>query len=208
MFSPSKSACGKTEMILVKRKERHMKFEEGLILEEFETNGKKIIFRYIKTSDTKNLMNSFNKVMDETQFLAFRHKVKIAEEKKWVNGCIKDSKKGNNVLVIVENDNKIIGCASVRRDTRDAMYYIGEFGIWILKDYKSIGIGTRLTKKVLDVVKKETDMNIIISGYFQSNELSKKLHEKFGFKKYGVLPKSIELNGDFVDEILIYKVLK
>lgn len=75
-------------------------------------------------------------------------------------------------MAIVLSNNKVVGCAGIRRD--------GKLFIVVKKDYQDRGIGSRLMKRVLEGehhVTLPVDMN---------NKRAIKLYEKFGFKPTAV----------------------
>jgi len=75
-------------------------------------------------------------------------------------------------MAIVLSNNKVVGCAGIRRD--------GKLFIVVKEDYQDRGIGSRLMKRVLEGehhVTLPVDMN---------NKRAIKLYEKFGFKPTAV----------------------
>jgi len=188
-----------------------MKFKEGKTVDKFfvEKNGKKIevIFRYPKMSDAKQLMDFINKAIRETEFLAKVSKVKLSEEKKWLKDVINEMRKGEEILIVVEANGKIIGDCSVKRNKKEVMRHIGVLAIALLQDYTGLGIGSRLAKRIFEEAKKN-GIEIIESSYYAKNNPSKKFHKKLGFKIIGVFPKGIKRKGKYSDHVIVYKNLK
>ncbi len=169
-----------------------MNFKEGKTIDKFivEKDGKEIevVFRYPKMSDARQIMESYNKIINETPFLSSVKPVSLDKEKKWLKEILKDTKKNDATMMIAEVDSNIIGNASVIRDKKEAMKHTGIFGIVLIHKFTGIGIGSRLTETILNLAKNNMKTEIIKSKYFSGNEQSLKLHKKFGFKVIGKIP--------------------
>lgn len=189
-----------------------MKFIEGKIIDKFIA-GKNIevILRYPRMSDAKQLMKFYNKVIKETDFLSRIKLVTISEETKWLKEMMEGMKNNNAILLIVVADGRIRGTTTIIRNREHAMHHVGLFGIAILQEFTGMGIGSKLTQKILNLAKTYMKLEIVKSNCFSENKASLKLHKKFGFKVIGKIPdgfkKKKENKNRYWDEILLYKKL-
>ena len=108
---------------------------------------------------------------------------------------------------MVESRNKIIASANIRRGSFDSDQHVGIFGIAILEEYTSKGLGTLLTKKIIDEAKKKLKIEIVTLCCDQYNKRAQGLYRKIGFKKTGTLKKGRKINGKYTDEIMMAKYL-
>lgn len=185
--------------------------KEGKIIEIFcvEKKGKKIpiILRYPRKSDLNNIWKFYNKVIKETPFLSRMTSVGMKEEKKWFAKIFDDIKKKKYIYLIAEHDGKIIGSTTVGKKFSEVEQHIGDYGISILQDYTGIGIGTKLTENILRLAK-EMKIEILEMSVYGENKVAQGLHKKMGFTVVGKIPHGIKRKGKYMDNIIMYKVLK
>jgi len=171
------------------------------------TNGFPYIIRYPKRTDLNQLWKFINAISEERTFISLQgEEISLEYERKWLNTQIKSVRDKTTVYLLVETAGGIIGVASVNMSKNPIGTHVGSFGITIAKEYRHQGIGKKLMEQTLNEAKKKlSKLKIIILGVFANNPVAKKLYEEFGFKEYGRLPKGILHNGNFVDDIKMYK---
>ncbi len=188
-----------------------MKFSEGKIIDKFfvERDGRKmeVILRYPRMRDAKQIMESYNKAIKETNLLSTINQCSLEKEKKWLKEIIDKMKSNNAVLLLVIADGKIVGNASVIRNKEEAMHHVGIFGIAINQEFTGMGIGSRMTKTILNLARNQMGLEIVKSCCFSGNEPSLRLHKKSGFRVIGKIPKGLKKKNKYRDEILLYKLL-
>lgn len=191
-----------------------MHFKEGKIVDCFSIKGKDgmphdIVFRYPSMHDAKAAVRMVNSIRREADYLGMRRIETLKSEKKWLKGKIEEMRKREGLMLFVEAGGKLVGDASIQPSRLDASAHVGTFGIMLEEEFMGIGIGTRLTKKILALAKKHTMFKIIESGYFVKNRRSNSLHQKFGFRLIGIAPKECRLkNGKYCDHAYVYKIIK
>ena len=80
-----------------------MKFEPGKIIEEFEVNGKKVVFRYPKKGDADGLCKYFNKIIKDKEFIRMQKSVTLESEKEWLDATLKQMNKWEKVYHKIGN---------------------------------------------------------------------------------------------------------
>lgn len=174
-------------------------------------NDKKIKIRKISLRDLKNVkkfQDYINSLVKEEAMIQPNKKVSLKEETEWVKEKIKRKRKYKEVALIAEHKGKIISSAQITLNWgRQA--HIGDFGISVRKGYRGIGLGSYLTKKILELAKRELKPppKIIRLSVYSTNKLAIKFYEKFGFKKVAKIPKQARFGGKLVDEIIMLRKL-
>ncbi|MEK4348843.1 GNAT family N-acetyltransferase [Paenibacillus sp. FSL P4-0184] len=111
-----------------------------------------------------------------------------------------------SILIGAEVDNHLIGYISVRggsvRRNRHSAYIV----IGILRQYQGQGIGTGLFKE-LDAWAKNTEIVRLELTVMTHNELAMSLYIKNGFEIEGTKRKSHVIDGQWVDEYYMSKIL-
>ncbi|BAH07071.1 GNAT family N-acetyltransferase [Clostridium kluyveri] len=110
-------------------------------------------------------------------------------------------------LLVCEKYEKAIAYASLST-YREKKAYDGsvELSIYIHKDYRGIGIGKQLMEAILNLAKEIDGIHTIISIITAGNEVSDRLHEKFGFTYCGKIKEAGYKFGQYCD-INVYQIM-
>ena len=115
------------------------------------------------------------------------------------------TQKKRGVSLSVFSGEELIGNASVVQKNK-AMSHEGSFGIAVAKNFRGEGVGNLLMKFILEEAKRKLKgLKIITLGVFANNSVAINFYKKFGFKKYGSLPKGILHRGKYIDHFYMYK---
>lgn len=169
-------------------------------------SGKEIKFRYPTIDDLQILINYINKASKEKTFITFQgEKIKLEDEKKWLESTIQKIKKKEKIYLMAFVDGQFAGSSDIELASM-VRKHIGIFGIIVDNNFRGGGIG----KLLMDLVIKEATKNliglkIITLECFANNKVAISLYQKMGFIKFGCLPKSLERKGKMDDAILMYK---
>ena len=146
-------------------------------------------------------------VIDNTALVRIKTKQTLKEERGWVKGIFEKMKRSQAVMLIAEHNNKVIASTSVRL-LPYTQNHIASFGIAILKEYRSIGLGRYLMSEILKLTKTKLKPKIIKLGAFSTNKIAISLYKKMGFKIVATIPKQISFNNKLIDEVIMLKFEK
>lgn len=123
--------------------------------------------------------------------------------REWVEGWTSNINY-NEVLAIVafveeKNEQRIIGSASLKFNSQEALKHKSELGLTVHDDYQNRGIGTALLKHVIDIarMKKLSKTFLLVST---DNERAIHMYKKAGFEIEGKLCKESYVNGKYRNE--------
>ena len=89
--------------------------------------------------------------------------------------------------IVYEKDGEILGYAYAGPEySRAAYQWLVGTSIYLSESARGKGIGTALYEKILDILKKQ-NFCLCYARVNDDNEASLRMHEKYGFKKIGVL---------------------
>ena len=108
----------------------------------------------------------------------------------------------DSIMLVAKEKGKIIGSASLNRLPR-RMKHRGDFSVSVLKEYHNRGIGTALTKAVIDFAR-ENGFSVIDLQVRSDNTAAIHLYEKLGFVKLGTHPEFFEIDGEDVSVDYMY----
>lgn len=88
----------------------------------------------------------------------------------------------------------------------DKMNKIGEIGYWLAENYQGQGLALRCTDKLSDFAFKKLKLNRLEIKCGVENTVSRKIPEKLGFKREGILRQAEMIRRKFTDLVLYSKL--
>jgi Acetyltransferases, including N-acetylases of ribosomal proteins len=164
-----------------------------------------MIIRKIKEEDSEKFLNMLKSLDYETKSMMYEpgeRKTSIEEMK--LN--IKNIYASNSLMLIAEEEDNIIGFLSAERGFANRIKHSAYIVIGILKDYRGKKIGTKLFKELMDwaLVNDITRLELTVMTH---NEGAIKLYKEMGFKIEGLKENSLMVDGKYIDEYYMAKVL-
>ena len=181
------------------------------IIEDLEVNGKKIIFRYPKISDSKPAMEFYNKSIKENLDAGGRlndlKPVSAEKERKWLEEIIRKIKNKEALQIFAECESKIIGSSGISISRNSAKSHAGDFGITILEEFTGKGLGTKLMNKTIEIGTADLGIEMVVLHVFSKNKRAINLYKKMGFKEAGRIKNGIKVGVKYQDDITMVKYL-
>ena len=112
----------------------------------------------------------------------------------------------NSVLFGAFDDGNLVGYVNVLRGDANRIRHSAYIAMGILLSYTGQGIGKLLLNKVDEWARKYgvTRLELTVMAH---NEKAIKLYEKMGFNKEGIKKNSILIDGNYIDEYYMGKIL-
>jgi phosphinothricin acetyltransferase len=114
---------------------------------------------------------------------------------------------GRYPAVIAEIDGQIVGWAGAGRyRTRECYRGIGEFSMYVHRDWRGRGVGDQL---VAALIKEAERLGLwkLLSRIFLFNEASRALCRKHGFREVGIYEKHARLDGRWLDVVIVERLI-
>jgi len=167
-------------------------------------DGRKATLDWLRKDDMPEVMEVLNDVIKEGRYLFMNSKiVDIEQEFQWFE---RGTKEGMCYLV-GRVGGKVVGGASIHPKT-DKHAHIASYGIFIHKNYRNLGLGTTLTKELIEIAKKRK-LEILQLSVYSTNKRAAHVYQKSGFKEAGRLKNGIKFpDGTYADEIIMELLLK
>mgnify|MGYP001954938568 CR=1 FL=1 len=180
---------------------------KNILKEKRTKSGKKIILKTPSPSDATNMINYFNVIGGESDYLLFgknEFRFSLEDEKKHIEKINADV---GSCIIIGLIDNHIVTCAQLIRYQRERIAHNGSLSISVKKEYWGEGIATIVLDEIIKYAKLCKKIRNIKISVNSENIRAISLYVKFGFKKIGVHKNSLFVNGTYYDEILMDLVL-
>lgn len=170
-------------------------------------NGNQVILREAEKKDAQNVINFYNIVGGETDYLSFGKDEFVAtvdfEEKHIEN--MKNEVNSNLILAII--DEKIVGAASINSSQKRRLKHVGTLGIVVKKEFCNSGLGSILINYLImwsksnGITKK---ISLVTRG---DNYLAIEVYKKMGFEIEGILKNDNYENGKYYDSLTMGLIL-
>jgi len=153
------------------------------------------VIRHAQTADLGAVLDIYNDAILHTTSVYYYKPHTIEVMVPWYEEKVRD---GFPVLVFEEND-RVIGFATFGPfRARPAYKYTVEHSVYVHKDYRGRGVGTRLMMDLIEIAN-EREYATMVAGIDSSNEGSRIMHENLGFTNCGTVKRVGYKFGKWLD---------
>lgn len=164
-----------------------------------------MIIRPIEVSDAENFLE-LSKKIDESSFMLFEpgeRQTTVEQQRKSIERILSEP---NTIFFVAEIENKLVGFiaaigSNLKRNRHSANIVLG-----VLEDYRGQGIAIKLFNNVFEWAN-EVGISRLGLTVIKHNNKAFNLYRKMGFKSEGERVQSLKINGEFVNEYYLYKLL-
>jgi len=166
-------------------------------------NGKEITIREATKEDAQLMIDFYNVVGGETDFLSFGKNEFIKDLTEYQKFLDDTKKEVNSIILLEEIDNKIIGISSINSSAKTRYKHVGEFGIVISQQYCGLGLGRKIIDYLIEWANSNGITKKISLVTSENNYRAIELYKKTGFEVEGILKKHNYINGVYCNTIMM-----
>ena len=170
-------------------------------------NGQEVIIREPKKEDAQSIVDFYNVVGGETDFLSFgknEFKMSVKDYEKFIEDTALEN---NSTILVATVDDKIISIATIGSSQKARTRHVGEFGIVIAKQFCDLGLGRKFMEHIIEWANSNGITKKISLVTSESNDRAIALYKKFGFEEEGILKKDNYVNGVYCNTIMMGLIL-
>lgn len=180
-----------------------MKYEQKVVLK----NGKEALIRNGGAADGPAVFENFNRTHAETDYLLSYPDENSYDPEQEARFLEEKTKNPREIELIAIVDGKIAGTAGIEAvGKKDKVRHRAEFGISILKEYWSLGLGKALAAACIQCAKEagydQLELNVVAD-----NGRALSLYRRLGFEEFGRNPRGFSSRTAGYQE-LVYMLLK
>lgn len=171
-------------------------------------SGKKINFRLAGDQDLKSMWDYINKISKEKTYITFQGEtVTLEEEKSFLDEQLSRIQSKTSFMLLAFDEEKLVGICGIDMLERIESH-IGELGLSIDKGYRGEGIGKNLCETVINNAKNYLPkLSHLTLKVYSENTPAIDLYVKLGFEHFGTLPESVNIQGETMDILYMYRVI-
>lgn len=167
--------------------------------------GGEFVIRTGAVADAVTLLRVTREVLEERDYLLTEPEefhLTIQEEKDWIESYLDHPCR---LLIVAEADDDIVGILDFRNGIRNRNMHTGTLGMLVTKPYRNQGVGKALLQTLLDWATAHPVIEKVALSVFADNLKAQALYRKMGFIEEGRRPREYKRNGEYIDDIMMYR---
>ncbi|OME30644.1 GNAT family N-acetyltransferase [Paenibacillus odorifer] len=158
--------------------------------------------RQATSEDTQSILRIYNQGIED-RIATLETETK---DSSYMEGWFQDHQ-GRFSVLVAEREGKVMGWASLNPYSHRCAYRgVADLSVYIDRSFRGQGVGSSLLKS-LEQVAKENEFYKIVLFTFPFNQEGQGLYQKMGYRQVGVFEKQGVMNGEFIDVMIMEKLL-
>ncbi|WP_042455463.1 GNAT family N-acetyltransferase [Neobacillus dielmonensis] len=165
-----------------------------------------MIVRKIKLSDAESYLELCKTLDTETKFMLFEpgeRKTTVEKQTQRIKDLLSEDL---STILVCESNGKLVGHLAAIREGKRRIVHSAYIVVGILQDYTGKGIGTQLFTE-LENWAAANQVHRLELTVMCHNEAAVALYKKMGFEIEGVKRHSLIIDGNYIDEYYMGKLL-
>ncbi|MCX6821081.1 MAG: GNAT family N-acetyltransferase [Candidatus Aenigmarchaeota archaeon] len=165
-------------------------------------DGRTVLLRRPEMKDLRQMTDYINSFVDEQAMIQIYKRLTLATERKWLRKMLAEIRSGRVHLIVAELDGKIVSITNLTKG-EGRCEHVAEYGISVLKGYRRLGIATAISKRIIEIGKKDRNIKVITLQVYVPNKGAIRMYRKLGFRTVARLPRRISYKGKLIDEFIM-----
>ena len=125
-----------------------------------------------------------------------------AERRRWLAG-----RSPRHPVIVAESDGQVVGWGSLNAfNPREAYRFVADFSVYVERSWRGKGVGRVTLARLIELAREHGYHKMVLSA-FPTNQAGMSLYGAFGFRTVGVYKEQGQLDGTWVDTIIMEKLL-
>lgn len=160
-----------------------------------------LLIREAIESDVQEIIAVQQRIIYESDYFISTSE-EFKEDPEEYKSSMRENKQSGGLTLVAEHNGEIAGFLVFRRNQMKRLNHTGSFGMAILDEYRSQGLGTAMLVKMIDWAKAQEGLEKICLGVFSTNERAIAAYKKIGFSEEGREIRQIRFtDGQYADDI-------
>ena len=166
-------------------------------------DGKEVMIAEATTEDAQHMIDFYNVVGGETDFLSFgknEFNQKVEAYKKFLESTRLEQ---NSIILLATINDEIISIASINSSQKNRIKHVGTLGIVISEQFTGQGLGRKMMEQLIQWATSNGVTTKVSLVTREDNNLAIELYEKLGFEKEGLIKKDTLIDGVYYNTIVM-----
>ena len=170
-------------------------------------NGEEIILRPGEAVDSCGILDTIrSNALERSYILMDHYGKKIESEKQYISGL----DRSRNLLMVAASGDNVVGClAALQADAgqRAPTAHILHVGLHLRESHRGLGIGSEMLVYA-EAWALEQGFRKLEASIFTGNKRSLHLFNRAGFAEEGIRKIRVRVENNYLDEVLVGKILQ
>ncbi|KGR77369.1 GNAT family N-acetyltransferase [Ureibacillus manganicus] len=162
--------------------------------------------REIKIADAENLINLIKEVEATSNYMLMEAGERNTTAEQFAKHIERIEKQSNSTILVAEEDSELIGYMMLVGGSTNKNKHSAYIAIGIVESLRGKGIGTALFNYAEQWAQRNGISRLELTTIIE-NKAGVALYKKQGFEVEGIKRNSLKINGEFVDEYYMSKLL-
>ncbi len=179
---------------------------EGQIASEIESDGQRLVIRYLASGDAPALLTYINTLSLEQTFILFQgEQLTLAQEEAWLQERLAGLEAGDDVTLMAESNGEVVGIAGATRKPL-VERHIAVLGLSVAAEFRGRGVGTILFRTLIaEAIANLPGIRLLELSVFGTNKRAEALYHREGFVEHGRLPGGVFHRGEYIDHVFMHR---
>ena len=178
----------------------------GAVVKTFTAkDGRNVTLRTLKWEDLDDLMELINSLVDEKAEIARAERVSREDEAEWLPKMLSSLERDELFFLVADVGGKVVASSDIHILSGDEKH-VGVLGIVVKNGFRSLGIGTEMMK-ILVEQGTSLGLKVLMLYVFATNKRAVHVYEKVGFVETGKIPRKHFREGQYIDEVIMAKLI-
>jgi RimJ/RimL family protein N-acetyltransferase len=172
----------------------------------FVEDAQEVVLRTPRWEDLDGLMELINSLVEEKVEIARTEKVARDEEVEWLPKMLASLQKDELFFLVADVGGNLVASSDIHILHGDEKH-VGVLGIVVKSGFRDLGIGTEMMKTLVEQAAK-MGLKVLTLQVFATNKRAVYVYEKVGFVQTGRVPMKHFREGQYIDEVLMTKLIE
>lgn len=166
-------------------------------------DGTEAVLREAIPADAQSIIDFYNIVGGESDFLSFGKNEFIRSPDEYANYIETVAAEDNSIMLLAVINGAIASIATINSSQRARSLHNGTLGIVISEQYTGYGLGKKMMMELIQWAKQNSITKKISLVTREDNLRAIDLYEKLGFEEEGRLKNDTYMNGRYYSAVLM-----
>ena len=161
-----------------------------------------VTIRTAERTDAEAIAVIYNQGIED-RLATLETELRSAEERRrWL-----EARKARRPVIVAETAGRVVGWGSLNSfNPRPAYDHVADFSVYVGRDWRGRGVGHRLLETLIARAR-ELDYHKLVLAAFPFNAAGVTLYRRLGFTEVGVYREQGQLDGKWVDVVVMERLL-
>ncbi len=169
-------------------------------------NGVEVTLRPARPEDAGEIIKTVRSISPERSYVLMEC---YGKDEGSAKRYISEIEHAGDLLLVAVAEGAVIGALAAVRSgcgPRDMSTHVVDVGLHLIKEYRGLGIGTRMLQYAIEWAR-EKGFKKMVASIFTTNKRSLNLFLKAGFTEECIRRKHFRIGSKYIDEICMVKFL-